>query len=226
MNLKINDQSVFVPSCWDDCTFAQYEDYLALKENDAFGVIAIFTGIDRKIWENSKEVQNFYLIENSLAWLKRKPSKRRIKIMPYEITFDSKTIKVPQSQDDYIVKEYEDLRALIQLELKEAKEFPVTFYPKIVAVFLTRRIFPEYNSQNYTECVKLVRQLRLYQVLAMGNFFLKSLIELRSGTPKGWHILNTISKKLTQGLRAFRYGGFLTRLTNYRRVSLQKGRSF
>jgi hypothetical protein len=213
INLKIQDRPVEVPTRWEDVTFRQYEAFINLKENDAFGLIAVFTGIDREVWEQSKEVENFYLIENSLAWLKKKPPMRKAKL-PYEITVKDQRIVVPKSQDEYIVKEYEDLRAIMQLEIREKKEIKFEFYPKIAAIFLTRKIFPEYNSNNYEETINLMKDLRLFDVLGIGNFFLMSLIELRSGIRKGWPLWSMIRRKLMQVSGAWRYGGFLTRLTN------------
>lgn len=208
MRLKINGKKINIPNGWDQVTFKQYEKFINLKKDSLYEVVALFTGISAEKWEQSQQVENFYLVEKALSWLNDPPDFKKAK-HPYQIDIGGKRIIVPQSDDEYIVKEYEDLRATIQME----KKITYKSYPKIAAIFLVRRIFGEYNTKNYKETVKLVKELSLYDVVGMGNFFLKSLVELRNGTNPVLRMWNMIRKKLTQVLRALRYGGSLTRWT-------------
>lgn len=210
MNLKINGQSIKIPSRWEDITFNQYIEFINLKENDAFAVVALFTGIDREVWEKSTYVENFYLVERSLSWMNKEPNFKNVQL-PYEVIINDKPIRVPQDDSEYIVKEYEDLRAVIQLEMKDGKEPGIDLYPKIAAIFLTRRIFPEYNTANYDKTITLVKNLTLFEVMGIGSFFLKNLSVLRTGINPGWHMRSTMWRKLTLAFVRLKYGVFSIR---------------
>lgn len=208
--LKINNQSVRVPQSWKEITFRQYEQFIEIKDNDLFDVVCVFTGIKKEIWEASKQVANFYLIEQALSFINKPPKLKGIKC-PYEIAIKGKTVQIPQTEDEYIVKEYEDLRATIQMLSKENENIGVKSYHKLIAPFLVRRIFSEYNTSNLMATEELIKELRLYDVIGMANFFLKNLIGLRGGTRTGWRLWNTIRKKVRLVLINLKYGVFSIR---------------
>ena len=204
--LKVNNKQIAIPTDWKDLTFSQYIKYQNLKETDMIGLVSFFTGIDRKLWEQSKEIQNYYLIINNLEWISRKPKK--VINCPDYIWIKEKNIKIPRHLESHTVMQYEDMRVVIQLEIKERGEFNILSYPKIIAIYLCPELFGKYDTTNYEKTIPIIEQLPYYDVVGMGNFFLTSLIGLRNGTKGNVRKLFTIGRRLMRALRGFRYGDF------------------
>ena len=206
--IKINGKKLMIPSKWEDISFRQYIDYINIKKKDIYSVLEIFTGIDRKSWEQSNEIKGFYVIINTLDFITQKP-KIKYKCPP-AVEIDGKSYKVPRDIDTHTVKQYEDMRAVLQKEMKDKKNFEVESYPKIIAIYLSAEIFGDYTIPNYKRTIPLIEQLPYFEVVGMGNFFLMNLIGLRLGTNQFAIMWHTLKRKLMQGLRKLGLGDSLT----------------
>jgi len=196
--ITINTQKLNIPTCWNDVTFAQYMDYIDLKEPKVIDAVALFTGIDKKVWENSKEIKNFYIIVDALGFLNKKPRVNKVK-NPGVVTIKNKEYNVPQNIDGlpYTVMQYEDMRGLLRLESKQ-KDITIKMYPKIISIYFCTMIFKKYSVKNIEKTEPLIGGLIMFEVLGMGNFFLQNMTGLLNGITKGEPMLRMIARKLTQ----------------------------
>ncbi len=194
--ITINSQKLNIPTRWEDVTFKQYIDYIDLKNPKVIDAVALFTGIETKVWEGSKEIQNFYIIVNALEFLGKKPQIKKA-VNPGTVTIRDKEYKVPQNIDSlpYMVKQFEDMRGLIRLEAKQ-NEITIKMYPRIISIYFCNMIFKKYSVRNIEKTEPLIDSLGMFEVLGMGNFFLQNMTELLNGIARGELIFRMIVRKL------------------------------
>lgn len=203
--LKINGKSVEIPTEWDEMTFRQYLEYQKIEKPDVYSLVSLFTGIPREDWEKSKEVKNFYLILECLEFVTKEP-KKKVECPEFVEIGDVAMIEVPKNIEKHTVKQYEDMRIIIQNELKEEGKITYEIYPRVIAVYLAEPVFGEYSIKNWKKAQEIIKNLSFYQVIGMGNFFLTNLSVLRNGTSPGVPIFTMMKRKLGRALRIFRRG--------------------
>jgi len=211
--IKINGKKLLIPSKWEDITFKQYIDYINIKEKNIYEVLEIFTGINKESWEQSNQIKGFYTIINTLDFITKKP-KFKYKCPP-SVEINGKLIKVPKDVDTHTVKQYEDMRAVLQVEMKNKEKFEIESYPKIISIYLSAEIFGEYTVSNYKKTIPMIKELPFYEVVGMGNFFLMNLIGLRFGINRFAILLNTLKRKLMLVLKKLTLGDSSTHYTIY-----------
>lgn len=215
IHLKINDVKHAIPTIWQEVTFKQYIEYSKIKKPQFIDAVAVFTGIDRDVWLNSKQIENFYLIVDALKFLEKEPKLDKIG-NPGRVTITRKDgekiieqeYDVPQGLENYTVKQFEDMRGLIRREQK-SKELTRAIYPKIISIYFCVLIFGEYTIKNIGKTEPLIEALTLYEVAGMGNFFLRSFNELSNGTPKGKRMWRMIVRRLRRVFTGSMSGDFL-----------------
>jgi len=201
--IKINGKKLHIPTRWEDITFKQYIEYQSMEKNDIYGLLEAFTGIGRDSWEKSKEVEGFYVIMNALAFVAKKPNMKYD--CPLYVKIDGKDVRVPKELDRCTVKQYEDMRALIQSHMKD-KAVSDDVFPKIVAVYLCEEVTGRYGTREWEDTVPKVEELPFHEVVGIGNFFLRNLIELRSGTHRSWLHRLMSRRKYRQALKGLMRG--------------------
>jgi hypothetical protein len=211
--IKINGKKLMIPSKWEDLKFKEYIEYINIEKKDIYSVLEIFTGIDRKSWEQSNNIKGFYVIIDALEFIAKKP-KKKYKCPP-AVEVDGKIYKVPKDLDTHTVKQYEDMRAVLQTEMKNKKNFEVESYPKIAAIYMSKEIFGEYSIKNWKKTIPIIENLPYFEVVGIGNFFLMNLIGLRIGTNPFARKLSILMRSWMQGLKKLMLGDSSTPSTIY-----------
>ena len=195
--ITINEQKLTIPTNWNDVTFRQYMKYLSLKNATITDVVVLFTGISKQVWEGSKEIHGFYIIVDALGFLEKEPKVKDI-TNPGAVTIKETKYLVPQRLEQYTVKQFEDMRGLIRRHQKDGKQITVKLYPQIISIYFCSLIFDEYSVKNLKKTNPLIEELTMFEVIGIGNFFLKSSTELLNGTKNARRPLAMIMKKLRQ----------------------------
>ena len=208
--ITINKKKLTIPTSWSEVIFRDYLRYTDLKNAKRVDVVALFTGIKKDVWENSKEIHGFYIIANALEFLNKDPkvdsitNPGAVTITQKEKDKDGKEIEitekylVPQKLEQYTVKQFEDMRGLVRRHQKDKKQITVKLYPQIISIYFCTLIFDEYSVKNLKKTNPLIEDLTMFEVIGIGNFFLKSSTELLSGTKPGRQRLTMIMKRLRQ----------------------------
>lgn len=207
--LTINDKKIQLPTCWEDVTFRQYLDYAELGETELINVVALFTGISRKVWEESKEIKGFYYISESLKFLEKEPKFENL-LNPGYVVIKGKRYKIPTKLESYSVKQFEDMRGLIRVETKGNDQIPLKSYPKIAAIYFCTLLFKKYSVKNIEKAEQALMDLPVYEVVGIVNFFLKNLNGLLSGMNQDSNLFRRIVKKLKQAFKGLKPGDSLT----------------
>jgi hypothetical protein len=107
------------------------------------------------------------------------------------------------------------MRAVLQTEMKNKKNFEVESYPKIAAIYMSKEIFGEYSIKNWKKTIPIIENLPYFEVVGIGNFFLMNLIGLRIGTNPFARKLSILMRSWMQGLKKLMLGDSSTPSTIY-----------
>jgi len=204
--LKLNDKPVNIPSDFSELTFRQYLDIRAIAEAKLIDIIAYFTGFSVEALMQSTEIENFYVIMDSLSWVLSDPGLGDI-YKPAIIKHDGSDYNIPYSIDRCTVAQYEDVRAIMMLSQRNEGNV-IDIYPKIISVFLAPVIFKIYDSETHEKTIPIIEGLTVPEVIGLGNFFVMKFSELNNGIRKGLRNQHTIWKRLRRVLKNLRYGVF------------------
>lgn len=156
-----------LPESWGNVTFQNYLDLLFCGD-DYVKIIALFTGVEESILRAAR-IENLSLIISTLKFLST-PMKYRI---PDQILGH----KIPKDLELQTIGQFEDLKSE-RLKFSDDKIANLRKYPLIVATYL----IDDYSWEAAEKLAPQLFNLSCQEVLAVGNFTLVKLIELRSNT--------------------------------------------
>lgn len=209
----INNNTISIPEAWNEISYNQYFALIENKTDDNLVYISILTGLSPDEWLKSKDVATYEDVINNLSWLNELPDISNIPY-PKNIVLNGNTLKIPERLDYHTVAQYKDIQNKVQqfaesAEVEASTIALMTIYPDMVAIYLQPQIDGEYSYSKAMELVPLVKNLKLYDIASIANFFLRKSIESKIGT---MNKLNTpvdrpIQKNKWQGLKTLLKGG-------------------
>lgn len=169
---KINDETVQVPSNWDDLSFNQWEQINKLTVNDFIKLASIVLNIDyeqlskAKI-ENAEELVDYLQFIYAPIETESRPLKLGEYDIPEDITFES-------------LAQFEDMRktlneALTKIDSEKDifKIVPVIaeYYPQWCAIYLQKVRDGSYDYKKALDMIPTIKELPCTDVIAVGTFF-------------------------------------------------------
>jgi hypothetical protein len=194
IQFTLGKQKVKVASSWDDLTFNQFLQILALKENDSYRKISICSGIDYETIKSAKVIVGLESLLMAVKFIETTTANYptiTTQIDKYKLPLDSRGEFNPQFQR---LDQFEDMRkAMIAsdkgiLQVTEA-------YATYCAIYLQGIRDKEYNFDSAMAMVEEVKQMPAREVIPAGSFFLIKLLNLSTGIKTTSLNTNLNSKK-------------------------------
>ena len=199
--IKVNGKAVSMPDGWHDVKFI--DGFKIVKDQlNEIEVFALFSGMSvKKVRGLNKNEDIFYFLQG-YPFLYKNPVTDN-PVMPQSIKYKGDRIHFPFVMDsdpldlgDCSVGQVEDMKALIATKIKELDKEDdaelsiiemISIMPFIVSIYLQPFIDGDYD---YKKAMLLVDDLKnnlsYKDMIHIGNFFLKRLQGLISGSMKGW----------------------------------------
>jgi hypothetical protein len=213
-NLKYEKE---IPTCWEEVTFKQFVE-MAECGDDYAKLLSVFTGIDPEILRKAK-IYSLDSIIRVLQFLGTKPADVVPKtILGYNIPKDLGTESIQQFED--LKKEIRDSKDM------EAKD-QLLKYPLYVATYCCAQEYGEYDWKRAENMAKRFENAPALEVLAVGNFTLMKLIELKFNIKDFYRKPNTHKKNWRLALSVWvRHMVFSVRLFLWKRKHSTDGKTF
>lgn len=175
IKFKINDQSINVPTCWEDLTFSQYMRVLALKD-DTIELISIFTGLEHEYLRSARIVGLKELLEVT-KFLRVQIDTDKL-LPPASIL----GIKLPTTIQLESLGQFEDMRKImVSGHGADLVQF-LENYGKYVAIYVQKERDGSYNYQKAQDLIPEIMQAPALEVMGAGGFFYVTLLSLLTGT--------------------------------------------
>jgi hypothetical protein len=181
ITFKINNQSLQIPTSWNEVTFAQYLQIFDLKD-DVVKLVSVFTNQDYEKLKKTTIVGLDKLLE-ALSFLNT----------PHEIPTYSPTCgpyTLPANNKGQFNIQYESLgqfedarQAMNKVAGKSMQEHTKA-YGKYVAIYLQKIRDGEYDFNKIESMEVEVQNFPALQVCSLGQFFFVKLKTLLNGTRK------------------------------------------
>lgn len=203
-----------IPDSWDQVTFEQFLK-LAQCKSDPAKILSVFTGVKETVLIKSR-IQNLGLVVQHLSFLEKPMSV----VIPKKIF----NYKIPENLEFQSIAQYQDLEAECakfsqkkEDEIENAKRFPL-----MVATYCVE----DYSWEAAEKLAPIFYGAPCEEVLAVGNFTLVKLVELKANTKVTYPQGATPMSKLRLVMRAWlRNMVFTARFYLWRRRLRSKGLS-
>jgi hypothetical protein len=178
ITFKLNNQSIQVPTTWDEVTFTQYLKVFDLKD-DTIQMVAIFTGMDYELLKKAEIIGLDRLLQ-AISFINKPPSIPTYtgKCGPYLLPTNSKGQFNIQYES---LGQFEDARQVMN-KLTNITEHTKA-YAKYVAIYLQKVKDGKYDPLKVADVEAEVQTLPAMEVLSLGQFFFLKLKTSLSGTP-------------------------------------------
>lgn len=179
ITFKLNNQSLNIPTTWNEVTYAQYLKVFDLKD-DVIQLVAIFTGQDYD-YLKSATILGLDRLLDALSFINKPPSFPGYvdQCGPYKLPANSKGQFNIQYES---LGQFEDARR----EMMKVKNIvdQTKAYGKYVAIYLQKIRDKEYDYQKAVEMEEEISSYPAYQVIVLGAFFFLKLTTSLNGTVK------------------------------------------
>lgn len=202
-----------IPTGWDQVSFRRF---LKITGKDFNGIISTLTDVPEETLKQAK-IKNFDVLLSCLAFM-NKPVDQ---LMPSTIC----GLPVPRSLEDEAAGRYGYLQDITQKFVKDDNIGNLSYYPAIVAIFVTKSPYKEKEADALAE---QIWDAPCGEVLAIGNFTLMRLHASKSGMLNSSHLEGTLKNRfrratinwLTRLAFSIRYGTWKRSLPSSVRNSL------
>lgn len=192
----LGKKKIKVSSSWDDLTFNQFLQVMALK-NDIYQAISICSGLDYETLKSAKVIVGLESLITAVQFLNT-PAKypdKTTTLGKYKLPLDSKGEFNPQFQR---LDQFEDMRKAMVASDKGIIQVTEA-YAKYCAIYLQAIRDKEYSYDSAMAMVEEVKQMPAKEVIPAGSFFLIKLLSLSNGITK-------ISPSTSQSLKKSKPG--------------------
>lgn len=179
---KFNGEVVNYPGSWDELNFFQYLQ-LSLGVSSDAEFVAIMTGLPIEKVEYSTDVVAFNDIVNSFGWYASPPEFNK----PESLTIDGKKINLPKDIGNHSVRQFEQLKAIIAelyVDGEPNHNQVIQKYPMMCAIYLQPLLDGRYSYSDVKELSDKLYMLPAKDIVGLGTFFFKMLIDLLVGMTK------------------------------------------
>lgn len=188
IKFKINDQSINVPTCWEDLTFSQYMRVLSLKD-DTVELISIFTGLDQEYLRSARILGLKELLEVT-KFLKTHIDVS--KLLPPDTILG---VKLPATVQLESLGQFEDMRKImVSGHGADLSQF-LENYARYVAIYVQKERDGSYNYKKAQDLIPEIMQAPALEVIGAGSFFYVMLLSLLTGTKPSYPKVAAVPKR-------------------------------
>lgn len=188
IKFKINDQSINVPTCWEDLTFSQYMRVLALKD-DTVELISIFTGLDHEYLRSARIIGLKELLEVT-KFLKNHIEVDKL-LPPAQIL----GVNLPTTIQLESLGQFEDMRKImVSAHGADITKF-IENYAKYVSIYVQKERHGSYDYKKAQDLIPEIMQAPALEVIGAGGFFYVTLLSLLTGTKPNSQKAPPVQKK-------------------------------
>lgn len=182
---KIGDISFELPSSYGELTLGQF-DQLKKADGKLISELAILSGVDKKILEQSKDLDIDWNAKNALSFFED-PFDCDQYIVPDYITIGGKRYKTPGGIGINTFGQKLSLQQEIsKTELAGGSE--VDIYPFVIALYMQPAVTGKpYDSDEVDKLIPEIMNCKLAEAWPLAGFFLSNYVKYSSEKAKNYH---------------------------------------